>query len=503
MTSTLTADLTIDPSFHRGPVDPRVFGSFLEHMGRAVYHGVYEPGHPAADEFGFRADVQALITELGTTLVRYPGGNFVSGYDWTDGIGPVADRPRNLELAWHSIETNEVGTDEFLRWAERTGIEPMMAVNLGTKGIAEAVALLEYTNLATGTRWADARAANGHPDPYGVQLWCLGNEMDGPWQTGHLSADAYGSLADRTGRAMKAADPSIELVAVGSSAHIMPTYATWEQTVLEHTWDVVDHLSLHAYYAETDGDRRSFLGAGADMDAFIREVASIIDTVAARRHSKKRVTLSFDEWNVWYHRPGEQREAWEVAAPRGENDYSALDAVVVGDLLVSLLNNADRVAIACLAQLVNTIAPIMTENGGPAWRQTTFHPIALTAAAARGHSLQVQVSAPPMDTAKYGEVPAVSAAATHDPATGEVALFCVNREASPVRVTIHHPGFGGFTAGPAQTLRADAAGPRRGATATAEVAPTALAGFATDGATSTVELPAESWTLLSATGARA
>ena len=505
MAMTLDATLTLDPDFHRGGIDPRVFGSFVEHMGRAVYHGIHEPDHPSADEFGFRTDVQALITELGTTLVRYPGGNFVSGYDWTHGIGPVASRPRDLELAWHSIETNEVGTDEFLRWAERTGIEPMMAVNLGTAGIREAVALLEYTNLPAGTRWADERKANGHTEPYGVNLWCLGNEMDGPWQTGHLSAEEYGALADRAGRAMKSADPSIELVAVGSSGHRMPTYGAWEETVLDRSFEVVDHLSLHAYYAETGGDRRSFLGAGADMDAFIKEVAAITDAVAGRRHSKKKIKLSFDEWNVWYHQPGEQREAWEIAAPRGENDYSALDAVVVGDLLISLLNNADRVAIACLAQLVNTIAPIMTDNaadGGASWRQTTFHPIALTAAAARGNSLQVAVTAPAMDTAAYGEVPAISAAATHDPETGEVALFVVNRESSPARITLRHPGFAGFSAGPAQTLRGDTAGPRRGAAATAEVAPTELAGFATDGSTSTVELPAESWTILRAVSTR-
>jgi len=500
VTTTLSATVTLDPDFHRGTIDRRLFGSFLEHMGRAVYHGVYEPDHPTADEFGFRRDVQDLIAELGTTLVRYPGGNFVSGYDWTHGIGPVADRPRDLELAWHSIETNEVGTDEFLRWADRTAIEPMMAVNLGTAGIAEAVALLEYTNLPTGTRWADRRSANGHPDPYGVPLWCLGNEMDGPWQTGHLSAAEYGSLADRVGRAMKSADPTIELVAVGSSSHQMATYATWEQTVLESCFDV-HHLSLHAYYAETGGDRRSFLASGADMDAFIKEVVSIADAVAGRRRSRKRIGLSFDEWNVCYHVPGEQRERWEIAAPRGENDYSALDAVVVGDLLVTLLNNSDRVPIACFAQLVNTIAPIMTENaadGGASWRQTTFHPIALTAAAARGHSLQAAVRAPVLDTARHGEVPLVSAAATHDPETGRVTVFCVNRGEEPVRLSLRHHGFGSFAADSATTLRADDAGARRGAAATAEAAPVALTGFTTDGATSTVELPPESWTMLGA-----
>ena len=295
-----SAEIWLDVDHHRGDVDPRLFGSFVEHMGRCVYTGIYEPDHPSADEHGFRGDVQAMVRELGVTLVRYPGGNFVSGYRWEDGIGPREQRPRRLELAWRAIESNQVGTDEFLGWSERAGVMPMMAVNLGTRGIQAAADLVEYCNHAGGTHWSELRRRHGRSDPYRVPLWCLGNEMDGPWQTGHMSAGEYGRLAAEAGKAMKAVDPTIELVACGSSGHGMPTFGYWESEVLERAWDVVDYLSMHAYYEEHDGDRRSFLAEGAAMDAFIDGVAATIDAVAARKRSRKRVRISFDEWNVWY-----------------------------------------------------------------------------------------------------------------------------------------------------------------------------------------------------------
>jgi alpha-N-arabinofuranosidase len=434
----VTAEIRIDADHHRGDIDPRLFGSFVEHMGRCVYTGIYEPGHPSADEHGFRGDVQALVRELGVTLVRYPGGNFVSGYRWEDGIGPREHRPRRLELAWRAIETNQVGTDDFLGWAERNALTPMMAVNLGTRGIQAAADLVEYCNLPGGTHWSDLRRANGRTQPYGVPLWCLGNEMDGPWQTGHMSAAEYGRIAAEAGKAMKAVDPTIELVACGSSGHGMPTFGYWESEVLERSWDVVDYLSMHAYYEEHDGDRRSFLAEGAAMDAFIDGVAATIDAVAARKRSRKRVRISFDEWNVWYLTRHQANGLPEIdeAGPRIEDTYSALDAVVVGDLLVSLLNHADRIGVGCLAQLVNVIAPIRTEPGGAAWRQTTFHPFAAVATLARGRGLVTRVRAPEIATDRYGDVPALAAAATHDPETDRAAVFVTNRSAEQVPVDV-------------------------------------------------------------------
>ena len=491
MPSPMTASVSIDPEHHRGPIDRRLFGTFVEHLGRCVYGGIFEPGHPHADEHGFRGDVADLVRELGVTLVRYPGGNFVSGYRWEDGIGPVGERPRRLDLAWRSIEPNTVGTDEFLGWTARLGLEPMLAVNLGTRGIQEAADLVEYCNIAEGTAWSDRRRANGVARPHGVRLWCLGNEMDGPWQLGHKDAHAYGVLAAQTGQAMKLVDPTIELVVCGSSGRDMPTFGQWESTVLEHAYDVVDYVSLHAYYEPHDGDRRSFLASGAAMHAFIGDVLATADAAGARRRSRRRLRLSFDEWNVWYMSefPGNDQPEPRVAPPLLEQIYSGLDAVVVGDLLITLVNNADRVAIGCLAQLVNVIAPIMAPpDGGPAWRQATFHPFSLTAATT-GRSLVATVDAPELSTARHGDVPAVSAAATHDPETGAVSVFLVNRSDLEAEVTLRHPGFAELPLAGARTIRA-----ADGDVATAGARP--LTDLMGDGSATTLRLPPESWTVL-------
>ena len=439
------ARVVLHPDFTVGTVDRRLFGSFVEHLGRAVYTGIYEPGHPTADEAGFRQDVAELTRELGVSVVRYPGGNFVSNYVWEDAVGPREDRKPFLDLAWRTIEPNDVGTDEFLQWAERTGVEPMMAVNLGTRGVTAAAALVEYCNGVAGSRWADLRIANGRTEPYGVRLWCLGNEMDGPWQIGQKTADEYGRLAAQAGKAMRLVDPSIELVVCGSSGMGMETFGAWERTVLAHTYDLVDHISLHAYYEELEGDRASFLASGTAMDRFIRRVAASADAIGAELRSDKTITLSFDEWNVWYlatRFPGEQNLPLQRDAPRIVEDvYSGLDAVVVGDLLITLLNHADRVPVACLAQLVNVIAPIMTEPGGDAWKQPTFHPFATTARLARGAALDLRVDAPTAPTEQHGDTPVVTAAATWDEdADGALALFLTNRSAEPVEVTVDHPG---------------------------------------------------------------
>ncbi|MFD7441221.1 alpha-N-arabinofuranosidase [Streptomyces sp. NPDC059909] len=444
---TRTARFTLDPAFTVGDVNPRLFGSFVEHLGRCVYTGIFEPGHPAADESGLRTDVLELIRELGVTAVRYPGGNFVSGYKWEDGVGPAEQRPRRLDLAWRSTETNRFGLSEYIGFVKKIGhqAEPMMAVNLGTRGVAEALELQEYANHPAGTELADRRVAHGGKDPFGIRLWCLGNEMDGPWQTGHKTAHEYGRLAAETARAMRQIDPSVELVACGSSNRSMPTFAAWEATVLQEAYDAVDYISLHAYYEETEGDRDSFLASAVDMEAFIENVVATCDHVGARLKSPKRINLSFDEWNVWYmSRFHEESEAsplqWPEAPRLLEDNYSVTDAVVFGSLLIALLRHADRVTVACLAQLVNVIAPIMTEPGGAAWRQTTFFPFAQASRYGRGQVLDVRVESPTYDTAKYGAVALLHATAVRDPRSGAVTVFAVNRsqtEALPLEVSLH------------------------------------------------------------------
>ncbi|MEW1960013.1 alpha-N-arabinofuranosidase [Kineococcus sp. NPDC059986] len=424
-----TARLALDPAFTVGPVPRRLFGSFVEHMGRCVYTGIFEPDHPSADEDGLRTDVLELTKELGPTVVRYPGGNFVSGFDWEDSVGPRDERPRRIDRAWRSVETNQFGLAEFDSWARKVGTEPMMAVNLGTRGLQEACDLLEYSNHTSGTKFSDLRIQHGSKDPFGIKLWCLGNELDGPWQTGHKTAAEYGRLAAETGMAMRTIDPDIELVAVGSSSRAMPTFGEWEQTVLELSYHAVDYVSLHAYYQEHDGDAASFLASAVDMDLFIDQVVATADAVRAKGKHSKRINLSFDEWNVWYqskphHGPGV--EPWDVAPRVIEDEYSITDAVVVGTLLNSLLRHADRVHIGAQAQLVNVIGLLRSEPGGEAWKQTIAHPFEQVRRLATGNVLQVVTSSEKYETAKFDAVDVVDASATYDDEF--LTVFLANRD---------------------------------------------------------------------------
>ena len=426
-----------------GDTDRRLFGAFIEHLGRCVYGGIFEPGHESADAHGFRRDVLALVEELAPTIVRYPGGNFVSGYNWEDGVGPVATRPRRLDLAWLSTETNRFGTNEFIDWCRLAGIDPMLAVNLGTRGADAARDLLEYCNHPAGTAWSDLRRNHGWAQPHDVKLWCLGNEMDGPWQMQAKTAHEYGRIACETAKMMKWLDPGIELAVCGSSGPNMPTFGTWEDSVLEHTFDHIDYISLHTYINNYAGDTPAFLAATDLMDRFIEEVIAIADAVAVRRRSGKRIALSFDEWNVWYRTrrtpEARTRPGWPVAPPLLEEIYNVEDALVFGGMCISLLNHADRVKVACVAQLVNVIAPIMTQTGGPVWRQTIFHPFAHFSRFGRGRVLRAQVESPtyaaeyfdPRGTQdRYFALPAVpylKFAAVHDQANGTLTLFALNR----------------------------------------------------------------------------
>ena len=378
----LTSKIIVNQNFVVAPLDRRVFGTFVEHMGRCVYSGIYEPGHPSANADGFRKDVLDLTKELGVTLVRYPGGNFLSGYNWEDGVGPRDKRPKRMDLAWGSTETNEFGTNEFMAWCKAVGIEPMLAVNLGTRGPDEARHFVEYCNHPSGTYFSDLRRSHGVEQPHAVKFWCLGNEMDGPWQICQKTAAEYGRVAQETAKVMRWVDPDVELTACGSSNHRMSTYGHWEHDVLERCFDQVDFISLHQYFRNDADDIKTYFSVIEDLDSFIKEVIAIADTIAAKRHSAKRIMLSLDEWNVWYkaHTSADLRKpGWPVAPRLIEEVYNFEDALIVGGVLITLMNNADRVKAACLAQLVNVIGAIMTEPGGPAWRQSIFHPFAQAA----------------------------------------------------------------------------------------------------------------------------
>lgn len=425
------ATATLDKSFSIARVDERIYGSFIEHLGRAVYGGIYEPGHPTADENGFRRDVIDLIRKLNIPVVRYPGGNFVSGFNWEDSIGPVKDRPKRLDLAWATTETNEVGLHEFCQWCKKANTAPMYAVNLGTRGPDAARNVVEYANHKGGTYWSDLRIQNGAKDPLGIKLFCLGNEMDGPWQMCAKTAYEYGRVANEAGKLMKWVDPSIELVACGSSSTTMKTFGTWEYEMLTECYDTVDYVSLHRYYGNSTHDTPSFLASAMDLDDFIHTVVSICDAVKGTKHAKKQINLSFDEWNVWYHSHEQdeeikKRDKWGQALPLLEDVYNFEDALLVGTMLNTFVRNADRVKIACLAQLVNVIAPIMTRNGGGAWAQTIFYPMMHVSNFGRGTSLRTQVESPVYDSQQFEKVPMLdmSAVLSDD---GTLNLFVVNR----------------------------------------------------------------------------
>ena len=427
----LNAKLTLDRAYVISRIDPRLYGSFIEHIGRAVYGGIYEPTHPTATAQGFRGDVLKLVQGLDVPVVRYPGGNFVSGFNWEDSVGPREKRPPKLDLAWFTTETNEVGLHEFMDWCRLAGTKPMYAVNLGTRGIDEARAVVEYANHEGGSYWADMRVRNGAHEPFGIKLWCLGNEMDGPWQIGQRTAYEYGRAANEAAKAMKWVDPSIELVACGSSFSEMPTFGDWELTMLDQCYENVDYVSLHRYYNNRTDDTRNFLASTKNMADFIHTVTSICDAVGGKKHLRKKLHLSFDEWNVWYHSNEQDqaefsRDRWGHGLRLLEDVYNAEDAVLVGAMLITLLKNADRIHIACLAQLVNAIAPIMTRAGGGAWAQTIYWPFMHASRYGRGTSLLAVVDSPVYDCADAEAVPELEATAVLCD-DGTLTVFAVNR----------------------------------------------------------------------------
>jgi alpha-L-arabinofuranosidase len=420
------------------PLERNLFGSFLEHLGRAIYEGIYDPGSKLSDSNGFRKDVLNEVRELGVPIVRYPGGNFVSGYNWLDGVGPKASRPRVLDKAWDSIESNQFGTNEFMAWCKAAGTTPLMGLNLGTGTAEEAAALLEYCNIDKGTKWSDLRRQHGVADPYMVRHWCLGNEMDGPWQIGHMSATEYGLKAADAARQMRDIDPSLQLIACGSSGPFMPTYLEWDREVLEQCYDYVDGLSLHRYFGnnqrDSGGDTSKYLALNLSMERQIEETTAVCDLVRGHKHSPKKLWLSFDEWNVWYRtNSGDAVDGHRTEAPHLlEEVYNLEDALLVGGLVNSLIRHADRVKIACLAQLVNVIAPIMTNSDG-LFRQTIYYPYSWGLHFAHGQALDLLVQCPTYNVHGMDQVPYLDVAGTIDLEQGKISIFMLNRDLSNPR----------------------------------------------------------------------
>jgi len=447
MTKSTSAQILIDSDRVIAPISPLIFGGFAEHMGRCIYGGLYEPNSPHADARGFRRDVMAALREQGYTVMRYPGGNFVSGYNWLDGVGPREQRPRKRDLAWQSIESNQFGTDEFMDWCREAEIAPMMAVNLGTGTIEQAGALVEYCNAPTGTYYADLRAKYGHSQPHDVRYWCLGNEMDGPWQIAHHTAPEYARKALEAAKIMRWHDDSIKLTLCGSSTSQMPTCPEWDRVTLETCWEHVDYHSLHMYVGNNPNDKGetdtpSYLALSNQFEDYIDTMAATLRYVKAKNRSKHDVYLSWDEWNAHSQRRAtpqsfqEGEGKWQEAPPIAESLYSLEDALVVAQWLNVFLRKADVLKVACVAQAVNILGPLITTTDA-LLKQTIFYPFMLMSRAAKGQSLDVLVRAPNVATQRFGDVPVLDVSASHDEATGESAVFIVNRNVSePVTTTL-------------------------------------------------------------------
>jgi alpha-N-arabinofuranosidase len=421
--------------FQIAPVDSRIFGGFLEHMGRAVYDGIYDPQSAHADADGCRSDVLDSLRPLAMTAMRYPGGNFASGYHWSDGVGPRGSRPTIRELAWQSIEPNHFGTDEFMRLCQKMGWTPMLTVNLGTGTPEEARNWVEYCNCPPGTRYADLRAANGSLQPHAVRLWCLGNEMDGPWQLGHVPAEQYAIRAQQAAKMMKDADKSIELVVCGSCGIGMPTYMEWDRQVLDYLGDLADYVSLHNYAGNRNDDTPDYLAVTNAIDRQIEEMDAVCRVIQAKRRSKKRALLCFDEWNVWYKNMQMDGEG-KFAPHLIEEVYNLEDALVVAGFLHSFVRHADVLKIANLAQIVNVIAPILT-RGDDVLAQSIYHPFAMFSKRRSGVSLRCSVDGPGYEGKTNGFVHYVDPSAIL--AGDRLHVFLTNRsldEAAEVRIAL-------------------------------------------------------------------
>jgi len=423
--STSKAQILIDTNRTIAPISPLLFGGFAEHMGRCIYEGIYDPKSPQADERGFRKDVMEALRDQTYTTIRYPGGNFLSGYDWLNGVGPRDQRPRQRELAWQSLETNQFGTNEFMEFCRSIDAAPMLGVNMGTGTIQAAADLVEYCNVSHGTKWSDLRIKHGVQDPHNVRYWCVGNEMDGPWQIGHLDAVSYANKALEAAKMMKWQDPTIQTILCGSSNDQMPTYPEWDRTALEIAWEHMDYLSMHYYAGNRKEDTASFLASAVLFERFVDSLEGTLRYVKAKRRSKHDIYLSWDEWQVWYKGDPVQGK-WEEAPHLAEEIYNLEDALVVAQWLNVFLRKSHVLKIACVAQIVNVISWLHTRPDG-LLKHPSYYAFKLVSNHARGDALDVHVKAPALETKEYDAVPTLDVSASYNAETDEGAVFLVNR----------------------------------------------------------------------------
>jgi len=392
------ARIKIDLDRTIGPINPHLYGNFVEHLGRCVYGGIHDPDSPQADENGFRKDVMQATKDLNVTITRYPGGNFVSNYHWLDGVGP--ERTPRMELAWARLETNEFGTNEFMKFCEAVDTEPYFAVNMGTGTIEEARRWVEYCNITDGPYYAELRKQHGYPEPHNITYWSLGNEMDGFWQMGHLNAEDYSKKAREAAKLMRLTSPGIKLIAAGSSNYRPGADPdTWNSTILHELKDVVDYIALHIYVGNPQDNYYNFLATPLVMEQRTKIVKGMIDKemVSADRGDRDPVYIAWDEYNVWYRARTDEFKRGTRAL---EEHYNLEDALVIAGFLNGFVRNADIVKMANMAQLVNVIAPMFT-NEETMFKQTIYYPLQLFANNVSGTSLDVFVDCDTYDTEQF------------------------------------------------------------------------------------------------------
>jgi alpha-N-arabinofuranosidase len=419
--TSLRARVKIDTERVIGDIDPKLYGNFIEHLGRCIDGGIFEEKSPLADSSGFRGDVLEAARKLNVTLLRWPGGNFSSNYHWKDGIGPRDQRPPRLEMAWGTVESNRFGTHEFLEYAEKLKTEPYICTNLGTGSWEEAQQWVEYCNSSEDTAMTRLRKQNGRRDPWKVTYWGLGNEMDGPWQMGHRSADDYGKFALEAAKLMKWTDPSVKLIAAGSSNFGQGSdWTGWNRTVLDHLKRHADYLAIHMYVGNRDNDYYEFLTSSVELDHRIKTTEGIIDAALSGEPGDRRIYIAWDEWNVWYRARGGKERGRRILEER----YNLEDALVVATFLNSFVNHAHIVKIANMAQLVNVIAPIFISDQG-LFLQTIYYPLQLFANNSKGKALELFIDGPKYKSKHFDDVPYLNASAAYD--NGMLVLNVVNR----------------------------------------------------------------------------
>jgi alpha-L-arabinofuranosidase len=425
---------------HRGAIDRKIFGNFIEHLGRCIEGGVFQEGSPLSDKHGFRKDVLDAAKKMNVPLLRWPGGNFASNYDWMDGIGPRDKRPKRLEMAWGTVEDNRFGTHEFMDYIEQIGSEPYICANLGTGSWTMAQQWVEYVNGDEDTAIVQLRKKNGREKPWKVKYWGLGNEMDGYWQMGHRSAEDYGKFALEAAKVMRLTDKNISMIAAGAS-NFRPgsDWIGWNRTVLEYLKDYIDYISMHMYVGNPENDYADFVASPMEMDRKIETLTGIINAAMAGRTDGRKIYIAFDEWNVWYRARGDSQRGRRILEER----YNLEDALVVAGFLNSLVNHADVVKIANLAQMVNVIAPIYTNDQG-LFLQTIYYPLQLFANNVKGNSLQLLINSPTYKSKRFDAVPMIDASGAID--GNSLVLNVVNRhqdQAMDVMIGLEDKTFSG------------------------------------------------------------